>query len=688
MKHLLLLSLLLSSHCFGQTGEQRAKIDSLKSVIKNAKNDTTIIRCLREWDDIIYKTDPDLDLELNLRMDSLASKNLTRKNTKAERDFYLKQKGRSCANLGIIYNERGQNTIALEYLNASLEAKKELGDKKLIARTLNNIGAIYHEQGIYEKAVDYYMRALNLHKSIGNSRGVAGALNNLAIINKLQENFDTAVEYYERSLELKLKEDDSMAIANAYINLGILYTEMDKFDKGETYTRKCLEISEKINHQKNIAVAYITLGSINYEQNQFEQALSYYLKGFEIQKRTDDRKKIAETAVYLSEVYYELNNLRKARDYGEQGLKLSYDNDVADVTKQATEILYQVYQRLGNYKKAFEMLQQYMKINEKLNNEENRKAVIRQEFTYQYQKKVAADSVKAAEAERVNQALLAEERAKKQQHKLEAEKQAQQKYYVFGGLALMLLFAGFIYNRFLVTRKQKGIIEEQKKKVDAAFVELDKEKKKSDDLLLNILPEEVAEELKREGKAAPMNFEQVTVLFTDFKGFTKIAAEMTPRELVKTLNECFSAFDTIVEKHNMEKIKTIGDAYMCAGGVPIKNGTNPIDAVKAACDMILWVENWNQKRQKKGLSTWEIRIGIHTGELVAGVIGSKKFAFDVWGDAVNVASRIESAGEAGKINISSSTQELVKDHFETEYRGEIEVKNRGAISMYFVKIPE
>lgn len=226
--------------------------------------------------------------------------------------------------------------------------------------------------------------------------------------------------------------------------------------------------------------------------------------------------------------------------------------------------------------------------------------------------------------------------------------------------------------------------EELEVLVEERTGELIAEKKKSDTLLLNILPEEIAEELKSNGKSEPQHFDQATVLFTDFKGFTSVAAQMSPQELVETLNECFSAFDGIIESHNMEKIKTIGDAYMCAGGVPVKNTTNPTDAVQAAIEMLQWVDKWNERRSAEGKNRWEIRVGIHTGELVAGVIGSKKFAYDVWGDAVNVASRMESSSEPGKINVSAATHDYIKAQFNFEYRGEIEVKNRGAIGMYFL----
>jgi adenylate cyclase len=194
----------------------------------------------------------------------------------------------------------------------------------------------------------------------------------------------------------------------------------------------------------------------------------------------------------------------------------------------------------------------------------------------------------------------------------------------------------------------------------------------------------VAYELRTEGSATPRSYESVSVLFTDFKGFTKIAGGLAPKELVAELNDFFVAFDEISERNNLEKIKTIGDAYMCAGGIPSTNDTHHIDTVNAGLEMQEYMQLSNEIRTSKGQQTWGLRIGIHTGPVVAGVVGKKKFAYDIWGNAVNIASRMESSGEADRLNISAATYELVKDHFECEFRGKIYAKNVGDIDMYFV----
>lgn len=215
-------------------------------------------------------------------------------------------------------------------------------------------------------------------------------------------------------------------------------------------------------------------------------------------------------------------------------------------------------------------------------------------------------------------------------------------------------------------------------------VELGKEKKKTDDLLLNILPSETADELKRWGVSPARSYESVTVMFTDFKGFTRISEQLTPQRLVSELDLCFRAFDDIIGRHQIEKIKTIGDSYLCVGGMPKTNTTHARDVVAAALEMQKYMNVLKQEKQKHDDPFFEMRIGIHSGPVVAGIVGVKKFAYDLWGDTVNTASRMESCCEVGKVNISGTTWELIKHRFHCIHRGKIAAKNKGEIDMYFV----
>ncbi len=232
---------------------------------------------------------------------------------------------------------------------------------------------------------------------------------------------------------------------------------------------------------------------------------------------------------------------------------------------------------------------------------------------------------------------------------------------------------------------QNEEINMQNEELTTTLELVEQERRKSDKLLLNILPEETAYELKETGHATPKHYELITVLFTDFKGFTHIAEKISPQEVIENLNTCFLAFDEICEKYNLEKIKTIGDSYMCAGGLPVANTTNPIDTIQAGLEMQTWMANWKMEKEAKGEPAWELRLGIHSGEAIAGVVGKNKFAYDIWGDTVNLASRMESSGEVGKVNISGTTYELVKHQFECTHRGEVKAKNKGKVEMYFVE---
>lgn len=227
-----------------------------------------------------------------------------------------------------------------------------------------------------------------------------------------------------------------------------------------------------------------------------------------------------------------------------------------------------------------------------------------------------------------------------------------------------------------VTR-QKNMIEQQHEELKIA-------KGKSDDLLLNILPAEIAEELKETGNSEARQFDQVSVLFTDFVNFTIAGEKMTPQELVTELHTCFKAFDEIISKYGIEKIKTIGDAYLAVCGVPVKDERHAAKVVSAALEI---VEFMKQRRSQLGEETFTIRIGIHSGSVVAGIVGLKKFAYDIWGDTVNTAARMEQHSEAGRINISQTTYDLIRDDFDCIFRGEIAAKNKGAMKMYFVKGP-
>jgi len=250
-------------------------------------------------------------------------------------------------------------------------------------------------------------------------------------------------------------------------------------------------------------------------------------------------------------------------------------------------------------------------------------------------------------------------------------------YVIFAVLLLWAIIKARTYQFAKERYKLERIINERTE-------EMVKEMDKTENLLANVLPKDTADELKLKGKVAKKKYKMATVLFSDIQGFTKIAEEMNPEKLIDELDTFFYHFDLVVEKYNIEKIKTIGDAYMCAGGIPDKNRTNPIEVVLAAIEMQEYMRKLKKEAKSRGQNFWDIRIGVHTGPIIAGVVGQKKLSYDIWGDTVNTASRMESSGEAGRVNISGSTYEFVKGFFNCEYRGKMPVKYKGEIDMYFV----
>ncbi|MEO8589698.1 MAG: adenylate/guanylate cyclase domain-containing protein, partial [Flavobacteriales bacterium] len=237
----------------------------------------------------------------------------------------------------------------------------------------------------------------------------------------------------------------------------------------------------------------------------------------------------------------------------------------------------------------------------------------------------------------------------------------------------ILIVAGGLFSRLRYISRTKRAIEHQKEI--------------SDELLLNILPEEVAAELKKSGRAEARLFDNVTILFTDFMGFTSIAEKLSPSELVQELSTCFEAFDGIVARHGVEKIKTIGDAYMAAGGLPVPTEGSVRNTVLAGLEMQSFMRAHAAQRIAEGKLAFEMRVGIHTGPVVAGIVGVKKFQYDIWGDTVNIASRMESNCEVGHVNISESTYDRIKEAPEFCFtgRGKIVAKGKGELSMYYAK---
>jgi class 3 adenylate cyclase len=311
---------------------------------------------------------------------------------------------------------------------------------------------------------------------------------------------------------------------------------------------------------------------------------------------------------------------------------------------------------MGRLSEAMDHLKRYIVLKDSLLNEDKVKAIADVQEKYESEKKVR--QIQDLELQNLNSELIRARTARTRNILL------------FSSIGILLL-AGGLWSRLRFVHKSRLAIS--------------KEKEISESLLHNILPEEVANELRLKGYSEAREFEHVTILFTDFKGFTEISEHLSPAELVSEIDTCFKAFDAIVTHYGIEKIKTIGDAYMAVGGLPDPEGVSPSDVVNAGIEMQEFVIQRNEERTLMELPAFEMRVGIHTGPVVAGIVGIKKFQYDIWGDTVNTASRMESSCDVGQVNISESTYLLVREQFDCVYRGEIEVKGKGEVKMYFAR---
>jgi class 3 adenylate cyclase len=347
-------------------------------------------------------------------------------------------------------------------------------------------------------------------------------------------------------------------------------------------------------------------------------------------------------------VHFILNEHKKAADLAYRAIYSPYKLKQTDNREFMKSYFAKVFLAAGMFKEAAEGFKLMAQTTD---------STSREEIALLNEKQIISNRLEIANINEINEKR--EEIAQKT-----LERQILVRNVFIGGFALLLIFSGV----FFVQRNK-----------------IRKGKKLSDELLLNILPYSIAEELKSKGNAESKLIDEVTVLFTDFKGFTELSDQFTPQELVAEINECFSAFDQIMFRHNVEKIKTIGDAYMAAGGLPTSNTTHAEDVIKAALEIQQYMADYKKAREDAGKLFFEIRIGVHSGPVVAGIVGIKKFAYDIWGDTVNTASRMESSGEVGKVNVSESTYTLTQNTFNFTYRGKIAAKGKGEISMYFVE---
>mgnify|MGYP002725483633 CR=1 FL=1 len=561
-------------------------------------------------------------------------------------------------NIGVIYSNQGNYPKALEYYQRSLKIKEEISDKSGMAGAMNNIGLIYMNQGDYPHALDYFQKSLKIKEEVSDKRGIAQIMNNIGLIYMKQGDYTNALEYFRGSLNICEEFSDKSGMAGILSNIGLIYMNQSNYTQALDYYQQSLSIREVISDRKGMAGTFHNIGEIYMNKGDYTKALDYYQKSLEINEDISDKRGIAITLINIGNIRQKQGDFLQAISWCKKGLYTSEEVNILELKKNACDCLYGAYKALGNDNKALEYHERISILLDSLKVEETSMKLRQMEF----KKQLLADSL-IQEREKLSVIMAHEE---------EVRKKNMTRNIIILSAFLLLIVAVVIHRRMVYARKVNRAIKN--------------EKDRSEKLLLNILPSEIAEELKEKGKADARKFDKVSILFTDFKEFTQISANLSPEKLVGEINICFEAFDAICEKYGVEKIKTIGDSYMAAGGLPVPSDDSVKNTVLAGLEMADFMINRRKEQEAVGSASFEMRAGIHTGPIVAGIVGAKKFQYDIWGDTVNTASRIETSGEAGKVNIGRFTYDIIKEdpQFKFQSRGKINVKGKGFIEMWFV----
>ena len=598
--------------------------------------------------------------------------------------FIWSQDQRVADSLSLIYKEGKLEGNAKIELLLKLSFN-EINDFQKSIKYADELIALSYEEENYKSLSNGYLIKGNIHRKVGNLESALEALLksaevavkaesleregaaylSIADVYSIIENYNNAEIYYNKAIVSLRKINDSLRLASALLNAGDTYFTNKKYDAALQNFAESGLIFKKINFLNGTAYNLGNVGMVYAEQGNDALAEKNIQEAIKILEEFQDYSPISVYLTYMSDIYLRKNDIRKALSYAKRGLKLAEKHELKKEIGDANLKLSQLYEKIGNQTKAYNHYKDHIVYRDSVKNIE----IVQQQANLETQYQVAQNQIKTDYEISQKQAEVDLKQA--EVTLLNQEKKNQRIVVIATAVALFLIgiLAIGLFRRNKFIQRTKQIIE--------------KEKDRSDNLLLNILPEETAQELKEKGKVAAKQFNAVSVLFTDFKGFTQYSENLSPQALVETIGFYFSKFDEIIEKHGLEKIKTIGDAYMCAGGLPFPSEDHAHKMVRAAFEIAEFVDE-TKKNENATEKIFDIRIGINSGPVVAGVVGSKKFAYDIWGDTVNVASRMESMSEPGKINISENTYALIKEDFDCEYRGEIEAKNRGKLKMYFV----
>lgn len=547
----------------------------------------------------------------------------------------------------------------LENARAASSLSDELGWVKGKEEAERMISNNYVALSDYAKALKHSLQALKLSEQLNNNYSIASANLTLGVIYLSTHDTTKAIKHYERALEIYTRTGEQKGMATCLNNLGNVFSDKKQFNVSLEHYNQALEVFTTLNDTNGIAMVLVNIGSAYEGLSDYVSALGFYQRSRALYGKIGLVSGVAINNNNIGHSYFKIASgtnityvpdslrnrtilLQRSENHLLQALASAYQIKNLQLIKNASSHLSNVYVELNKPDQALEYFRQSVEARDSIYSQQNREQLT--VLTRQREEDLNLQQIELQKAQ-LEKADL------------------QQKFMIAGFVAIIAIAVTIAYQNNRIS----------------------KERDRSDALLLNILPRKTATELKLMGTAAPRAYNEATVIFTDFKDFTLTAAQLTPTELVMVIDEYYRAFDQIIVKHNIEKIKTIGDAYMCVSGVPEPDDAHAVKAIRAAIEICNYVNSIGEKRKAEGKPFFSIRIGISSGPVVAGIVGEKKFAYDIWGDTVNLAARMETNGEPGKINISHSTFVLAGQEFKFIYRGKIKAKNKGEVDMYFVE---
>jgi class 3 adenylate cyclase len=639
----LFIGLLLAVMC--AVAQDRHRIDSLNALLDSSRKDTVQLKLLNQLRQMYWGSDT--QVTINDRLGSLANELLADKRPAVRNVAEIGQLDHLFT-AGVQRLNQKDLVRALRYFNQGRTLADRTGDRT--RKQMFKLGLLW----VYTENGD----TVEVRRSKGELFDEAAADHDTSAMIQYFPDPQQSPER-EATLEQRLLLMERYASTrHGYAQVELIFSKVHvlvdhgRWKEALATIRRCTMMAgPEVRLAGHVPVYYGTLGPIYEALDSVPQAI----RAFEMCQRT--AKDIRLWDVYCScsdkhaAIALKLGDRQQAERQWLLELDAASQAGLFAHVVSASRALKELYDQDQRPAKMAAMMEIMMSAKDSMAPMDAEKDIMRMEFRDAQLVDSLANAHDQAEARLISEQRLGRERFRRN-------------VLLFSGLGLFVFGVMMFRQR---NRTQKAL-------------------RRSDELLLNILPQEVAEELKASGTAEARHFDSVTILFTDFKGFTEASEKLTPQELVEELNTCFKAFDHIITARGIEKIKTIGDAYMAAGGLPDPASSTPADVVHAGLEMQAFMQKHKAERDAQGLPAFEMRVGIHTGPVVAGIVGVKKFQYDIWGDTVNTASRMESSGEVGQVNISETTYLLVKDAPGLTFtaRGKVQAKGKGEMEMFFV----